>query len=89
MSPEGKFHCSCTFGTLSCGSGSKFCDFDSYLGNNMGTNLLNSRRLLDQGKVKVRRPSINKYGKGFEGVLKGMDAMRHGKVSGEKLVFTV
>jgi hypothetical protein len=55
----------------------------------MGTSLLNSRRFLVQGKVKVRRPSINKYGKGFEGVLKGMDAMRHGKVSGEKLVFTV
>jgi hypothetical protein len=89
MSPEGKFHCSCTFGTLSCGSGSKFCDFDSYLGNNMGTSLLNSRRFLVQGKVKVHKPSINKYGEGFEGVLKGMDAMRHGKVSGEKLVFTV
>jgi hypothetical protein len=55
----------------------------------MGTNLLNSRGLLEQGKVKVHRPSINKYGKGFEGVLKGMDAMRHKKVSGEKLVFTV
>ena len=89
MSPEGKFHCPCTFGTLSCGSGSKFCDFDSYLGHSMGTNLLNSRGLLEQGKVKVHRPSINTYGKGFEGVLKGMDAMRHGKVSGEKLVFTV
>jgi len=48
-----------------------------------------SRELLKQGKVKVHRLSLNKYGKGFEGVLKGMDAMRQGKVSGEKLVFTV
>jgi len=48
-----------------------------------------SRGLLEQGKVKVHRPSVNKYGKGFEGVLKGMDAMRQGKVSGEKLVFTL
>jgi hypothetical protein len=55
----------------------------------MDTDLLDSRGLLEQGKIKVHRPSINKYGKGLEGVLKGMDAMRHGRVSGEKLVFTV
>jgi len=48
-----------------------------------------SRELLWEGKVEAHRLSVNKYGKGFEGVLKGMDAMRQGKVSGEKLVFTV
>jgi hypothetical protein len=48
-----------------------------------------SRGLLEQGKVKVHRPAVNKFGKGLEGVIKGMDAMRQGKVSGEKLVFTI
>lgn len=45
--------------------------------------------LLADGKVKVHRPAVNKYGSGLEGALKGMDAMRQGKVSGEKLVFTL
>ena len=48
-----------------------------------------SRGLLEQGKVKVHRPTVNKYGKGLEGILKGLDAMRKGEVSGEKLVFTL
>jgi hypothetical protein len=48
-----------------------------------------ARVLLEQGKVKVHRPSVNKYGKGFEGILKGLDAMRKGEVSGEKLVSTL
>ncbi|EPE35516.1 GroES-like protein [Glarea lozoyensis ATCC 20868] len=48
-----------------------------------------ARGLLEQGRVKVHKPSVNKHGKSFEGVLKGMDAMRQGKVSGEKLVFTI
>ncbi len=48
-----------------------------------------SRELLEQGKVKVHRPSVNKYGKGFDGILKGLDAMRHDQVSGEKLVVTL
>lgn len=48
-----------------------------------------SRDLLADGKVRVHRPSVDKFGRGFEGVIKGMDAMRHGKVSGEKLVFTI
>jgi NADPH:quinone reductase-like Zn-dependent oxidoreductase len=48
-----------------------------------------SRELLEQGKVKVHRPAVNKYGKGLEGAIKGMDAMRQRKVSGEKLDFTV
>jgi hypothetical protein len=48
-----------------------------------------SRGLLEQGKVKVHKPAVNKYGSGFEGILKGLDALRQGKVSGEKLVFTL
>lgn len=48
-----------------------------------------SRGLLEEGKIKVHRPSVNKYGKGFEGIVKGLDALRQGKVSGEKLVFTL
>jgi NADPH:quinone reductase-like Zn-dependent oxidoreductase len=48
-----------------------------------------SRGLLEQGKIKVHKPAVNKYGAGFEGILKGLDALRQGKVSGEKLVFTL
>lgn len=48
-----------------------------------------TRELLEQGKVKVHKPSVNKYGNGLEGALKGMAAMKEGKVSGEKLVFTL
>ena len=48
-----------------------------------------STGLLESGKVKPHRPSVNKYGKGLEGVLEGMEAMRAGKVSGEKLVYTL
>jgi hypothetical protein len=48
-----------------------------------------SRELLEQGKVKVHRPSVNKYGKGLDGVLEGMQQMKNGKVSGEKLVYTM
>lgn len=48
-----------------------------------------SRELLEQGKVQVHKPSVNKYGQGLDGVLKGMAAMKDSKVSGEKLVFTL
>jgi hypothetical protein len=48
-----------------------------------------SKELLQQGNLKVHRPSVNKYAKGLEGVLEGLDAMRKGKVSGEKLVYTI
>lgn len=48
-----------------------------------------SRGLLAEGKIKVHRPSVNKYGKGLDGVLEGMQQMKNGKVSGEKLVYTL
>jgi NADPH:quinone reductase-like Zn-dependent oxidoreductase len=48
-----------------------------------------ARSLLQEGKVKVHRISVNEGGEGLEGVLKGMDMMRQGKVSGKKLVYTL
>lgn len=48
-----------------------------------------SEKLLADGKVKVHKPTINKFGKGLEGVIQGMQHMREGKVSAEKLVFTL
>nr|ESZ98297.1 putative protein TOXD [Sclerotinia borealis F-4128] len=48
-----------------------------------------SRELLALGKIKVHTPTVNKYGEGFEGILNGMQAMKEGKVSGEKLVYTL
>lgn len=48
-----------------------------------------SRGLLAEGKIKVHKPSVNKYGKGLAGTLEGMQAMKEGKVSGEKLVYTL
>ncbi|POS75912.1 hypothetical protein DHEL01_v205698 [Diaporthe helianthi] len=48
-----------------------------------------SRDLLAQGKLKVARTSVNQGGAGLEGVLKGLDDLRNGKVSGTKLVYTL
>ena len=48
-----------------------------------------ARSLLVDGKVKVHKPSVNKYGKGWEGVMQGMEKMKNGEFSGEKLVYTI
>lgn len=48
-----------------------------------------SRQLLEEGKIKVPRIVLNRGGEGLEGVLKGMDELRAGKVSAEKLVYTL
>ncbi len=48
-----------------------------------------SAKLLVEGKVKVHKPSVNEGGSGLEGVLKGLQLMREGKVSGRKLVYTL
>lgn len=48
-----------------------------------------ARGLLAEGKVKAHQISVNEGGKGLEGVLKGLDMMRRGKVSGKKLVYTL
>jgi NADPH:quinone reductase-like Zn-dependent oxidoreductase len=48
-----------------------------------------TRGLLQEGKVKAPRITVNKGGSGLEGVLKGLDELRAGKVSGQKLVYTL
>ncbi|SPN97149.1 related to toxD gene [Cephalotrichum gorgonifer] len=48
-----------------------------------------SRELLAAGKVKPIRVSVNRGGSGLEGVLVGLNELREGKVSGEKLVYTL
>jgi len=48
-----------------------------------------TRELLADGKLKVHKPTVDKFGSGFEGLVKGLDALRKGEVSGEKLVFTL
>ncbi|KAJ3295221.1 hypothetical protein HDU79_009661, partial [Rhizoclosmatium sp. JEL0117] len=48
-----------------------------------------SNSLLAASKIKVHTPSVNESGAGLEGVLKGLQLMREGKVSGKKLVYTL
>ncbi|KAL6414311.1 putative alcohol dehydrogenase [Ilyonectria robusta] len=48
-----------------------------------------ARDLLDKGHLKFINISLNKGGSGLEGILKGLDEMRMGKVSGQKLVYTL
>jgi hypothetical protein len=43
--------------------------------------------LLKEGKLKAHKQTVGKDG--LEGVLKGMEDMKNGKVSGEKLVYRV
>lgn len=44
-------------------------------------------QLLEQGKLKVHPPSVRPNG--LKGVLEGLQEMREGKVSGEKLVYNI
>ncbi len=44
-------------------------------------------QLLEQGKLKVHPPSVRPNG--LKGVLEGLQEMREGKVSGEKLVYKI
>lgn len=48
-----------------------------------------SQDLLEQGKFKVARTSVNQGGAGLDGVLKGLEDLRNGKVSGTKLVYSL
>lgn len=45
------------------------------------------RSLLADGKIKVANMAIDQGGKGLEGVLKGLDDLKQGRVSGTKLVY--
>ncbi|OHE94670.1 TOXD protein [Colletotrichum orchidophilum] len=48
-----------------------------------------TERLLEEGKVVAHKATVNEGGSGLEGVLKGLDLVRQGKVSGTKLVYTL
>lgn len=48
-----------------------------------------SKRLLEEGKVKPIRVTLNRGGKGLDGVLEGLRESKEGKVSAEKLVYTM
>jgi NADPH:quinone reductase-like Zn-dependent oxidoreductase len=47
-----------------------------------------STKLFADGKVKMHKPTVDKFDKGLHGVVRGMQYMREGKVSAEKLVYT-
>ncbi|ROT39818.1 GroES-like protein [Sodiomyces alkalinus F11] len=47
------------------------------------------QELLDQGKVKPIRIAKNRGGESLQGVLSGLKEQQEGKVSGEKLVYTI
>ncbi|KAI1496574.1 GroES-like protein [Biscogniauxia marginata] len=48
-----------------------------------------SAELVGNGTVKLLRPTVNRGGPGLEGVLRGLDDLKNGKVSGTKLVYTL
>ena len=45
--------------------------------------------LLRNGKIKPLPMTVDRNGSGLEGVLMGLEEMEEGKVSGEKLVYTI
>ncbi|KAI1268913.1 putative alcohol dehydrogenase [Xylariaceae sp. FL1019] len=48
-----------------------------------------ARDLLQSGRVQPINIDVNRGGPGLEGVLKGLDELRNGKVSAQKLVYTL
>lgn len=48
-----------------------------------------ARELLEQGKIRPPRIGLNLGGAGLEGVMKGLDELRHGRVKSQKLVYTL
>ena len=48
-----------------------------------------SEELLAQGKIKAPRVTLNSGGKGLEGVLRGFEEHKAGKISGGKFVYTM
>ncbi|KAJ4387781.1 hypothetical protein N0V93_008383 [Gnomoniopsis smithogilvyi] len=48
-----------------------------------------SKDLLADGRIKVANMAVDQGGKGLEGVLKGLDDLKQGRVSGTKLVYTI
>lgn len=47
-----------------------------------------AEELLANGTIRVIKTAVNSTGEGLEGVLKGLDELRNGRVSGTKLVYT-
>lgn len=45
--------------------------------------------LLETGRLTPIKPDVNRFGDGLEGVLRGLDELRHDRVSGTKLVYTL
>ncbi|KAI1813316.1 GroES-like protein [Poronia punctata] len=48
-----------------------------------------SEELLASGKLTPLKPEVNRLGSGLEGVIKGLDELKNGRVSGSKLVYTL
>ncbi|CAN8105197.1 unnamed protein product [Discula destructiva] len=48
-----------------------------------------SRGLLADGRIKVANTAVDQGGQGLEGALKGLEALKQGKVSGTKLVYRI
>ncbi|KAI1311388.1 GroES-like protein [Xylaria venustula] len=48
-----------------------------------------TRELLASGKITPLKPEVNRFGSGIEGIVKGLDELRHDRVSGTKLVYTL
>lgn len=48
-----------------------------------------AEELIAQGKIKSIRIAKNRGGEGLQGVLTGLNELKDGKVSGEKLVYTI
>ncbi|KAF9871294.1 hypothetical protein CkaCkLH20_11215 [Colletotrichum karsti] len=48
-----------------------------------------TERLLEDGKIKAHKATVNEGGNGLAGVLHGLTLVREGKVSGAKLVYTL
>ncbi|KAJ6789977.1 hypothetical protein PWT90_02933 [Aphanocladium album] len=48
-----------------------------------------AREMLKEGIIKPIEPCVDKLGSGLEGVMRGLDELRAGRVSGTKLVYTL
>lgn len=48
-----------------------------------------ARDMLAKGQIKPIRQTVNRGGSGLEGVIKGMEEVKNGLVSAEKLVYTM
>lgn len=47
------------------------------------------QELLESETIRPIEPTLNKGGDGLDGVIKGLDELRAGRVSGTKLVYTL